>query len=380
MRFFIITFILIFFIFSNNAYAFLDNDNSYNKNSISFVGYTHTVFVEGGTASTCGYCAISSNWINSIYNSMAYDFEFVELVMNKNSHANQRCKQLDIYSIPDYVFDGDYTRHLGSDGLPRAYTNLLDECGSRDVHNIDLNMDVFWKNNSMISIDVEIINNEYEDYYGRIRTYVVEIESRWKTSSGKPYHHAMIGDYAINENVIISNLSSLNISSIWNGNDYGFNDIEINNIMIISAIFADDTKFVDDTISSYPQTQSNYPPNLPSISGATNGKIGQLYEYSLNSIDINDDDVFFYINWGDGIIETTPLVKSGEEIIVEHFWENENTYNISVKAIDIYNAESNWNFLEIKMAKSNSFDIFELIIRFLIDNKLIFPIFFNGML
>ena len=40
---------------------------------------------------------------------------------------------------------------------------------------------------------------------------------------------------------------------------------------------------------------------------------------------------------------------SGQEIVIEHTWDEEGTYTISAKARDDFNAESEWAYLEVTM-------------------------------
>jgi hypothetical protein len=110
----------------------------------------------------------------------------------------------------------------------------------------------------------------------------------------------------------------------------------------------------------------NLPPNKPKIDGPISGRKSVNYEYTFNSIDLDDDDVQFYIEWGNNN-EWTDLIGSGEDIILNHKWNNPNNYTIRAKTIDINGLESYWSYLEVTMPKSiNEFNhlIFRLIQRF----------------
>jgi hypothetical protein len=98
---------------------------------------------------------------------------------------------------------------------------------------------------------------------------------------------------------------------------------------------------------------SNDPPNIPTIDGPTNGKSGQEYDYKISAIDPDENDVYFYIQWGDGdTVEWTGPYSSGEEITLSHSWDSIGTYTIKVKAKDNYDAESSWAELTVKMPKA----------------------------
>ncbi len=112
---------------------------------------------------------------------------------------------------------------------------------------------------------------------------------------------------------------------------------------------------------------SNDPPNTPTIDGPTNGKSGQEYDYKFLAIDTDGNDVYFYIQWGDGdIVDWTGPYLSGEEIIHSHNWDDIGTYTIKVKAKDTNGAESSWAELKVTMPRARNLfnNLFEKFPRF----------------
>ncbi len=109
-------------------------------------------------------------------------------------------------------------------------------------------------------------------------------------------------------------------------------------------------------------------PSSPQISGITSGKTSREYDYSFISYDPTDDNVFYYIEWGDGEIEEwIGPYNSGEQIIISHSWSKDGSYSIRTKAKDVDGKESGWSVLEISMPKIKIFDnlLFErLLTRF----------------
>ena len=91
------------------------------------------------------------------------------------------------------------------------------------------------------------------------------------------------------------------------------------------------------------------PPYKPTITGETKGTIQNSYDYTIQTTDPDLNDVKYYIDWGDGTHTITDLKESGEEIIVSHIWNTKGTYSIKVKAIDEYDAESDWTTLTVTM-------------------------------
>jgi parallel beta-helix repeat protein len=102
-----------------------------------------------------------------------------------------------------------------------------------------------------------------------------------------------------------------------------------------------------------PWTQQNSPPFKPVIIGPTFGEAGKEYEYIFFSIDLDNDDVYYYIKWGDQTVEEwIGPYASGVEVTIPHTWKEKGTYIISVKAKDTHDAESDWGTLQIWMPKN----------------------------
>jgi hypothetical protein len=98
-------------------------------------------------------------------------------------------------------------------------------------------------------------------------------------------------------------------------------------------------------------------PNIPTITGKTNGAIEKSYDYTILTTDPDDDEVKYEIDWGDNTTTVTDLSESGEKIIMSHIWSVKGTYNITVKAIDVYSAESDWGSLKVTMPCSSNIQV-----------------------
>jgi len=105
------------------------------------------------------------------------------------------------------------------------------------------------------------------------------------------------------------------------------------------------------TLHSYVMND-NDPPNIPDRpTGPASGKPGYNYQYTTVTTDPDDDDVYYGWNWTGEI--------PGEELTVDewigpyssgytgwyitHSWDEEGTYEIRVKAKDVYENESDWS-------------------------------------
>jgi CubicO group peptidase (beta-lactamase class C family) len=116
----------------------------------------------------------------------------------------------------------------------------------------------------------------------------------------------------------------------------------------------------------------NLPPNTPTITGPTSGKAGDSYKYTIVTTDPEDDEISYFVDWGDGNTGGwTRLLPSGREYNVSYIWQEQGIYTIKVKAKDEYGAESYWATLEVSMPKTKSISVFNSWILRLIQR---FPI------
>jgi hypothetical protein len=168
----------------------------------------------------------------------------------------------------------------------------------------------------------------------------------------------------------------------WGGAGYGVGDTEWHQISHYTG-YDNDTKYVKLEIGQEYNTEYepdplieirfddvnfsiwNTAPNAPTITGETNGRVRTLYFYTITSIDPNQDNVTYEIEWGDNTTQTTGSYESGEEIIISHIWGIEGTYSVRVRAIDENHAKSDWATLTVTMPYSYNIPMQRLLERFL---------------
>jgi len=125
----------------------------------------------------------------------------------------------------------------------------------------------------------------------------------------------------------------------------------------------------------------NSPPNKPEINGTKNGKPNIEYNYSFVSIDPDNDQIYYYINWGDGNIEQwAGPYNSGLQITFNHSWIEKGTFLVEIKVKDVYGSESQWSELSVKIPRNrNSFNqIFSRMTKnYLILLETLFLMFIN---
>ena len=102
-------------------------------------------------------------------------------------------------------------------------------------------------------------------------------------------------------------------------------------------------------------TIANQPPGQPTITGPTKGKVGIVTDYNFTAIDPDNNEVYYFIDWGDTTSGWIGPYASGVKIIKSHTWSKKATYNfytLKAKAKDSYGNESGWATLSVIMPYS----------------------------
>jgi len=211
--------------------------------------FTHTVFLEECTATWCPNCPYGAEALYNIYQSGDYPFHYVALVDDMNSIAKDRNRDYSFgfikgYAFPTVYFDGGSTNFVGREStvpLTEAqYRPLIEQEGARTPKQpINMTSSVTWDGNAKLTITITIKNEGNLPYFGKCRSYVTEIVSRWNNNLGDPYHFALL-DYAVNKYVFLLPKITKTITGSFDGNtNHGnqtFGDITQDNIMVISSL------------------------------------------------------------------------------------------------------------------------------------------------
>ena len=89
---------------------------------------------------------------------------------------------------------------------------------------------------------------------------------------------------------------------------------------------------------------SNSPPDAPTIAGPNTGFAGKEYKYTFVTTDPEEENVSYYIDWGDGTNSGwLGAYSSGIEIKVNHSWVLSGEYEIRAKAMDENSYVGNWS-------------------------------------
>ncbi len=236
---------------------------------------------------------------------------------------------------------------------------LIPEFGKRNrVIEVDSSGTIVWEVPADTPIDVERLANGNtlitEFVYGHIKEVDSEGNIVWEYTGGSLYKFD--AERLANGNTLISD-------------PYNFRVIEVDSSGNIVW---------EKTLSGFPmdvERLANNPPNAPTIDGKTSGKAGTEYEYTFNATDPDNDDVKYYINWGDTNTEWTDFNTSGTDVKVKHTWSEDGTYNITAKAQDINGVQGPEGTLTVSIPrnKPSNFNI-NMLERFLRRFPNMFPI------
>ena len=120
-------------------------------------------------------------------------------------------------------------------------------------------------------------------------------------------------------------------------------------------------------------TSGNLPPVAPNIEGRNHGKVDTSYYYEFSTTDPEDQDIYFFVDWGDNT--STGWIgpyNSGEITLRQHAWTSQGMYTIKCKAKDPYEAEGPWGYFEVNMPRNKAIN--SPILNFLQSHPNMFPL------
>lgn len=117
-------------------------------------------------------------------------------------------------------------------------------------------------------------------------------------------------------------------------------------------------------------------PNPPSITGPTSIKPRIAYQWNFTSSDPENDDIYYYVDWGDGTNTGWSLAyNSGETMTQSKSYDAKGTYTIRAKARNSNGAESDWGTLPISVPYSYNIPFMQFWIQVFERFPNAFPIF-----
>ncbi len=104
------------------------------------------------------------------------------------------------------------------------------------------------------------------------------------------------------------------------------------------------------TVTSNKMTVDNHPPGKPWIKDPIEVWVGVEYTFNITFEDPEGDDIYFYIDWGDGThSDWMGPYPSGMTVSFTHYWTEIGTYEIRSKAKDVNGEESGWSTFIIEV-------------------------------
>jgi hypothetical protein len=167
----------------------------------------------------------------------------------------------------------------------------------------------------------------------------------------------------------------------WEWNQLDKNGYQVSNgrFLLEGRLHAYDETYIDHALFYIGE---NSVPSTPTIDGPTSGRVGVKYDYKFLSIDPDDDLIWYYICWGDlEIIRIYGPYHSGEEVTLSYIYRDKGTWTIQCKAVDSFDASSDWAYLEVTMPRVRLFNGRLLqFYEYLVDQFPIFKILFSSLL
>ena len=136
--------------------------------------------------------------------------------------------------------------------------------------------------------------------------------------------------------------------------DYFGVSVSLSNDMIFIGAYGDDDNgaYCGSAYVFTKEDDENHSPNTPTISGPVKGEVGILTQYNFTATDPEADEIYYFIDWGDGTNSSIGPYPSGDIIPQSYTWSKKGTYTIKAKAKDIYGNESDWGELTVTMPYS----------------------------
>jgi len=215
-----------------------DNNDNGDDNDNGDSEFVHSVFIEEASYTSCEPCTKVAKILHDIYESGKYNFYYVSLIQDKSDLAKKRVEEdFNIVGYPVVYIDGGYIVLSGGSVPESDFIKGIRDAEKRKVPEINVNITAEYnENKSELSTNIKIVNNEKEQYTGRLTVYLTEIISRWNQQNSKPYHFAVI-DYIKNEKISIDSESEIVIPDKKNITEFAVKDLDPANLMVVAVIF-----------------------------------------------------------------------------------------------------------------------------------------------
>lgn len=133
------------------------------------------------------------------------------------------------------------------------------------------------------------------------------------------------------------------LESHWDLLSFGYSYLNLHTLSVAYRGHSDMTIWADgrlDDVGRTPRFEYEWSdlfdsniPSAPEISGPIYGDVGTLYDYDFTATDLDGDDIYYYIDWGDGTYEdwSGPYTYGAT---ASHTWTTAGNYMITARARD----------------------------------------------
>lgn len=220
-----------------------DNDDGgeENPNEDGPPDYSNYVLIEEATQHRCEPCVHAAEVLHNLHENNYANFFYVSMVQDRNQKASDYLfDYYNLYAYPSLYIDGGYRIQVGAseDTFENSLKNHLSEAFKRQKHEIYLEVISEWNETRKdLTNSIYIENLENDSYSGKLKIFITEINSRWTTKIGTPYHYSFL-DFASNQDITLNGKENKSFSGIiWNADDAGFSDVEHVNLFVIAALY-----------------------------------------------------------------------------------------------------------------------------------------------
>lgn len=195
--------------------------------------FTHTVFMEEGTAVNCKYCPDFANTLYGFYESTNYPFNYVAMIMDRNQKARNRMDEdYNNLGIPEGYCDGGYEIPAGGHTTIEEVQSAVESCGMRDVHELNLSLSVDWLGDGKLEININITNNE------EITTpllFIDDVSSNLLKINTYISNYGAIDTTDINWNIIVYKTGAFKAIRIISNTSGYINNLVVNDKILIKT-------------------------------------------------------------------------------------------------------------------------------------------------
>jgi hypothetical protein len=131
----------------------------YSDSNTTELGYTHSVFLEEGTATWCYYCGWAVNALDQIERARNVNFHYVALVDDECSAADQWLgAHYNLLYFPTMFIDGGENGGLvgGWQGMESTIRSYLNTSGNREVTPLYLKVESAWLDPDIVTAHITL--------------------------------------------------------------------------------------------------------------------------------------------------------------------------------------------------------------------------------